>query len=144
MVKIKNLLLLLGLLLVISCSSKELPTVRELDQKFKINATSLENFLWKELDAGLFDRKIHFATGGDSGWLDPTRKLIKSHKLNAQNASVEIAKLKRAIKLNNNLIALEMNPVYFKEQNAELAQYLKELEKVKEYFLLIKELKDKE
>jgi len=127
--------------LITSCSKPNLPTLTELSPAVQTNPDSLNSLVKSATQNGLFRRNIHFASGGDSGWLDPVRDAIEADTLNYKFANEQIVILDSLLKLNDTLIVMGVNPDYFKDQNIEIGDYLKDLKKVSRYLKVIDSLK---
>jgi len=137
-IKILSMVMVLFLL---SCTKPNLPELSELPVNVQNNPDSLNSILKSTFKCGLFRRNIHFASGGDSGWLDPIRIAIKADTLNLPFVNEQVVILDSLLKLNDTLIVMGVNPDYFKDQNTEIGDYLKDLKKVKRYLQVIDSLK---
>lgn len=135
------LLILISFTLLISCSKPNLPALSSLPPTVQSNPDSLNTIVKSALKKGLFRRNIHFASGGDSGWLDPIRDAIEADTLNHKFAKEQIVILDSLLKLNDTLIVMGVNPDYFKDQNIEIGDYLKDLKKVRRYLKVIDSVK---
>jgi len=132
---------LFSIIALTSCSKPNLPALAELPPTVQTNPDSLYSLVKSATQNGLFSRNIHFASGGDSGWLDPVRDAIEADTLNYKFANEQIVILDSLLKLNDTLIVMGVNPDYFKDQNIEIGDYLKDLTKVSRYLKVIDSLK---
>jgi hypothetical protein len=139
--KINVSIIFISLTLLTSCSKPNLSALSSLPPAVQSNSDSLNTIVKSALKSGLFRRNIHFASGGDSGWLDPIRDAIEADTLNHKFASEQIVILDSLLKLNDTLIVMGVNPDYFKDQNIEIGDYLKDLKKVRRYLRVVDSLK---
>jgi hypothetical protein len=138
----KKILLPILILLIIAFSVQyawykrtDLPPISELDENIKSNPKSLDSLLSLSLNDGLFDRHIHWFSGGDSGWLDPVRDKVDSNKLDIIFCDEQLEILTKTIGYNDTLINMGVNPDWFKAQNKELSWYLERLKRTREYLI---------
>lgn len=140
--KIKHIFtFVLTFILLTSCSKPNLPALSSLPPAVQSNPDSLNSLVRSATKNGLFRRNIHFASGGDSGWLDPVRDAIEADTLNYKFANEQIVILDSLLKLNDTLIGMGVNPDYFKDQNIEIGDYLMDLKKVRRYLKVIDSVK---
>ena len=133
---------LIIIILVASCS-KKFPEFSSLDESLKNNPDSLQMIIDDVLESGIFDRNIHFFSGGDSGWLDPIRDSIDNKSLDLKTVEENIKTISKAIGYNTSLIEMGVNPNWFSDQNLELGEYLADLNILRKYYSLIDSLKRK-
>ncbi|MBN1970996.1 MAG: hypothetical protein JW870_16630 [Candidatus Delongbacteria bacterium] len=129
------------LVLLISCSKPELSSVYELDKSLSSNQDSLKTYITSIMRDGLFRRNIHFASGGDSGWLDYVRDAVEADTMNLRFIDEQIVILDSLLVLNQMLINMKVNPDYFRDQNEEVGDYLDDLKEVRKYFWVMDSLR---
>ena len=127
-------------LVTLSCK-KEFPELSSLEEHVRNDPEGLQKIVNETLESGIFDHKIHFASGGDLGLLDDFRNNIQNENITLDIIQENIHLLAQFIGNNVYLTISNINPGFHSKVNEDLKGYINDLITLKKYYTRIDSLK---